>query len=458
MEYCNVNTSGVEQYKKENQELCDFFLENYFYKYFRHGGEVDEINRNLELIISPKCNLGCKYCYVHRYRDKIFDDNCFDEENTIKNIHLIMQWLDKNDFNPPVEIFSGELLAQEVGYQVLNIICDYQEKREPERRIPSIVIPTNFTFICSEEATARVEAIRKRLDDLGIAFGLSASFDGKYMEENRPYLHDLDVDLGGGKRDDDYYERAFAYASGHCIGFHPMVYSKNIDAWPKNFDWFQEMMEKYNVPWENIYLLHVRNQEWTDKEIESLGKFMEHIYAFAWEKVGRDPEMLVNWLIRGGNGFNMLSQPYGCISRGLGCGIQAQMTIRVSDLMSYPCHRTGYRDFYTGQLVPDEDKVLRFECKNVELLMATFGVHQQAMPHCAQCPINKICTGTCIGAQYESNRNLFAPIPSVCASIYHMCIVNMKCLKKYGAWDIMKNCINQDKVEQFKYLEEKINV
>ena len=443
----------MDQYKKENQELADFFLENYFYKYFRATGNQDDIGRNIELIISPKCNLGCKYCYVHRYRDKIFDDNCFNEEDTVKNLHLIMQWMEKNDFNPPMEIFSGELMAQEVGFKVLNIICDYMEKRPPEKRIPSITIPTNFTFICSEEATARVEAVRKRLDDLGIAFGLSASFDGKYMEQNRPYLHDLDIDLGGGIRGDEYYEKAFKYAAEHYIGFHPMVYSKNIDKWFENFDWFQEMMAKYNIPWENIYLLHVRNQEWTDEELETLGKFMEHIYEFAWEKVGRDPQTLVDWILHGGNGFNMLSQPFGCISRGLGCGIQSQLTIRVSDLMTYPCHRTGYRDFYTGQFVPDEENILRFECKNVELLMATFGVHQRSFPHCAQCPINNICTGTCIGAQYESNRNLFAPIPSVCASIYKMILTNIKCLKKYGAWEIMKSSVNLDKIKQLEYLE-----
>lgn len=447
----------MSQYEYENQALADFVMQKYFYDDFSINTPRDKKMRNIELIVSPRCNLGCKYCYIHRHRKEIFSEDCFNEEKTISNLKLFLKWMRKQEFNPSIEIFSGELLGQEVGYKVLETIYEHFKDQEEIYRPREIVIPTNFTFICKEKVTARVEEIRNKLNSIGITLGLSASFDGKYMEENRPYLHDLDVDLGGGVRDDAYYERAFKYVEHIKGGFHPMVYSKNIKAWPKNFDWFQEQFEKYNLPWENIYLLHVRNEEWNKEQIQDLCTFIEHIFAFAWEKVEHNPAQLVNWILKA-NGFNMLGQPYTSCGRGLTCGIQGQFTLRLSDMMMYPCHRLGYKDFYYGQYVVDEDENLHFVSKNVELMIATYATHRRALPMCAQCPINQLCSGTCLGAQYESNSNMLAPIPSVCAVAYAMILTNMKCLKKYHAYDLMMEQMHRDKIEQFQYLEEYVDV
>lgn len=412
--------------------------------------------KNIELIISPKCNLGCKYCYVHRFRNEIFEPGCFEEESTITNLKLILEWLVAHEFNPNLEIFSGELLAQEVGFQVLETIYNFYKDVDASLRPQSIVIPTNFTFMCNDETNARVEDIRLKLNSIDILLGLSASFDGKYMEQNRPYLHDLDIPLGG-IRDDAYYDKAFQYVNHIKGGFHPMLYSKGIADWKKNFMWFQDKFTEFDIPWENIYLLQVRNEEWTKEQVEQLCDFIEFIYEFAWDKCDHNPSNLVNFILRAG-GFNILEQPYGTCGRGMTCGIQSQFTIRVSDLMMYPCHRTGYKDFYYGQMVKDEHEVLKFVSKNAELLITTYSTHKEIMPYCAQCPINHLCTGTCLGAQYESNKNLFVPIPTVCALTYALTITNMNCLKKYGAWGLMYNLIDPLHQQQFDYLEEQINV
>ena len=453
MEYCNINTTGIERYEQENQELADFFLNEYFYKYFyKDSLEKDQYARNIELIISPLCNLGCKYCYVNRYRNKIFDGDCANAEKTITNLKLILKWMTNHKFNPNIEIFSGELLAQNLGFDVLNTIYEHEKSIPKDLRCKSIVIPTNFTFICSEEATQKVEDIRLKLKDIEIDLGLSASFDGKYMEQNRPYLHDLDIPLGG-LRDDSYYDKAFTY--GHMIhgGFHPMIYSEGIKDWPKNFDWFQEKMAEHDISWDSLYLLQVRNEEWTKEQIEDLCDFLKYLYAFGWEKVNHNPHALVDWILKG-QGFNILAQPFTTCGRGLTCGIQSQFTIRVSDLMMYPCHRTGYKDFYCGQMIEtNDDEVLRYKNMNAELLIATFSLHKESFPFCAECPINKLCTGTCLGAQYESNNNLLVPIPTVCELTYAMCITGMECLKKYEAWSILLENLDEGHLRQFQYLE-----
>ena len=454
MENCNVNQSGIEQYQAENQAVSEYVLQKYFFDDFKVEAK-NEFGKNMEIIVSPRCNLGCKYCYVHRYRKEIFDESVFDEKLTIDHLKLLLKWLEKNEYAPNIEIFSGELLSQEVGYQVLETLYEHFKNTNPILKPKVITIPTNFTFVCSEEATKRVEDIREKLRSIDIELGLSASFDGKYMEENRPYIHDLDIDLDGGVRDDNYYEKCFQYAKETCTGFHPMVYSKNIKNWIKNFDWFQEKMAEYDIPWETIYLLQVRNEEWKQEDVWELQKFIRHLYAFVWEKCGHNPYEMVDFILKGG-GFNLLAEPFSSTGRGLTCGIQSQFTVRLSDLMLYPCHRTGYKDFYFGQLVEDDEKILKFKNINAELLSATYFAHKEAFPYCANCAIRHCCVGTCLGAQYEATRNLFVPIPSVCIVMYAIVTTSIECLLKYGAYNYILSQIGEDKTIELERIRKEV--
>lgn len=368
---------------------------------------------------------------------------------------IICEWMRYNKFNCDLEIFSGELFAQQVGFKVFDILIDYYTSVEPEMRCKNITLPTNFTFLCDEETTARVDDIRDRLAALGINLGLSASFDGKYMEQNRPYIGDLDIPLGG-VRDDAYYDRVFAYGAKHLCGFHPMVYSQGIELWPKNFDWFQEKFKEFNIPWQCIYLLQVRNAEWNQEQITGMRHFIRHLYEFSAEKLDHNPEALTNWVIKG-LGFNILSQPYCRTGRGLTCGIQSQFMLRVSDLMSYPCHRTGYKDFYYGHFELDDKEVMKFKVQNVELMNLIYSVHKEALPYCAQCPINRLCSGTCLGSQYESTNNMLVPIPSVCALTYAMTVENLLCMERYGSLGKACSMAGGDtKLEQILALERKL--
>lgn len=80
------------------------------------------------------------------------------------------------------------------------------------------------------------------------------------------------------------------------------------------------MFTKYDIPWECIYLLQVRNVEWNKQQIKDMQHFITYLYDFAWEHVGMNRDALKDWLFKG-TGFNMLSQPYGSVGRGLTCGI-----------------------------------------------------------------------------------------------------------------------------------------
>lgn len=119
----------------------------------------------------------------------------------------------------------------------------------------------------------------------------------------------------------------------------------------------------------------------------------------------------------------------------------------------YPCHRTGYKEFYYGHFEPDDKEVLKYVNQNTELLLMTFAIHKEALPICAQCPINHLCGGTCLGSQYESTTNLLAPIPSVCALTHAMTAQGILELKKHDAWSLILEHMDETKRHQLLYLE-----
>ena len=448
-------------YEQENQALADYFMEEYFYKIFRTPKpEKDSTTRiknprYLELIISPKCNLGCNYCYIHHHKKDIFNECLFNAESTLKNVQLVMEWMDKNNFVVPLEIFSGELFAQEIGFQVLDIIYNYQSKLPYEKRVPYITIPTNYTFICSDELTQRILDIYYKFQEIDIRICFSASFDGKFMEQNRPYIGNLDIPIDV-VRDDDYYEKAFTFIQKVNGGLHPMVYSKDIFLWKENFLWFQSMMEKYNIDWRHIYLLQVRNEEWNMEEIKGLQDFIEFLYDFAWNKCDQDPVKMSEFLINE-MGFNLLAEPYNKCDRGLTCAIQSTLHIRASDLKIYPCHRLGYESFYCGELIPDDELVLKYKNNNIELFNLICGVHKTYLPHCTACVVRDNCIGPCLGANYESNKNMFVTPPTVCMVMHAIVATSVKMMKKYNLFNPLYDLIDKGTMAGLELVEKEIS-
>jgi len=107
-----VQYDDLEQYIKEDNIVADKFLNDYFYKKWRYdNNDTNSVKPGIELIISPYCNQACKYCYWVRYQKSIFPDAVYDIEKTKENLLLILKWLDHNQFNPALDIFSGEIFA-----------------------------------------------------------------------------------------------------------------------------------------------------------------------------------------------------------------------------------------------------------------------------------------------------------------------------------------------------------
>ena len=406
-------TSGISD-KQEDHALFRGFLEDYFYGNFR----FPESTHCVEIVFSPKCNLGCTYCYVKKNYGKAYPDHLYNAERSIANTEKVLAWMAANRFTCGINLFSGELFAQKAGYDLLDRMIAFYQALDPALRPRHITIPTNFTFLCSENYTLRVEGFYNALDKLGIPLQLSASFDGKYMEQNRPFVNDLDIPLNV-IRDDAYYDRVFSFIREHRCGLHPMVYSRGIADWKRNFEWFQSMMHKHQISWDNLYLLQIRNPKWTKEQNDACYDLARYLLRYEFVRSGGTAEtFLTHYFDTPNGGFNLCRNTILRPGRGLTCALQENLSIRASDLKLFPCHRLMYDHLEIGTFLPDEKEILRFETRNASLGLTAYGCDFHNFPVCIQCPMKSFCVGGCLGSQYETTGSLFVPIPTVCQNTY----------------------------------------
>lgn len=410
-----MNTFSNPVRQREDNELLNFlFKKNFCEKWSDEYTKGDIMN--LELIVSPYCNLGCTYCYIHRHGKKLMPQGV-NRDNVLKNTELIADWLIENRYAPErIEIFSGELFAQELGYEVLDILYNkFKEGIKFYKRKPVFVIPTNFSFLLDGDLTKRVEDIINKFKDIGMRISLSASLDGKYLEdENRPIIGNLDYKFVDKKRDDEFYNRAFAFAKKYGYGFHPMIYSEGIEKWKDNFLWFMDMFKKYDIPITRLFLLQVRNMEWTPKQNAELVKFIRFLFKWVNDYFKGDKEKIVNFIHS--DGFNIMRSTVGVYHKGLPCSIQTDPAIRLEDLRLVPCHRLMYDGFEFGEFEVKNGKLTgNLIAKNTEMYIAIIGGGYATYPYCVTCGIKHSCTGGCLGAQLEVTGDPFLPIPSMCA-------------------------------------------
>ncbi|GAI97149.1 unnamed protein product, partial [marine sediment metagenome] len=268
------------------------------------------------------------------------------------NLKLVLDWLEGKGVRYKIDFFSGEPMVQESAFRALEMIAE-------RNFVEKIIIPSNFTFILDESLTNRVEALLKRSRELNSPIILSASIDGKYCEENRPFRSRKED-----PRNDEYYDKVFKFCKTWGFSFHPMIYSEGIENWKQNFEWFQGMFRKFDIPFNSIYLLEIRNAEWTAPQVRTFAEFIRWLVNWTKDLLG---ERTVDFLFH--RGFNILSNPLATVGRGLGCSIQSTLFIRLGDLSLMPCHRTSYPQFIYGNLETDGEKVTGLNIRNPELMV-----------------------------------------------------------------------------------------
>lgn len=423
----------IDDYQALNDNVFQNFLNNYFFKAWKENQSA--AYEGLEIIFSPKCNLKCSYCYVHRNNKGIYNEEWFEPEQALNNVTEILKWLGKNEMAPSIDIFSGELFAQEIGYDLLETIVSFYEKNNIKRIPPYFIVPTNGSFLNEPKLAEKIIRYKERFQKVGTKLALSFSFDGYYCDNiTRRFKKEIDLPFRA-EYTEEFYDTIFSFMSKYGGLPHPMIASENIEAWKKNFLWFEKMFNKYNIPIESLYLLEVRNYNWDKKTLKKFSEFLEFLIRHMFNKYNQNKEKFANWLTtRGENihrGFNILGTVFNRNESGSNCTFGRQMMIRASDLKMFPCHRLAYPELEIGHFLTKDDN-FKFVTKQAELGLITSAYTTNSSNICNSCNIRFLCIGQCYGSCYEVLNDMFTPIPSVCNLEYIKVKTILSTLKDIG--------------------------
>lgn len=427
-------------YQTENSKLLESFFERTFFRSWQQKPRKQDNWSGIELQLTATCNLGCRYCYLDQHGMELYPHEMRHADSVLHNLQMVLNWLASNGYSPcSIDVFSGEPFAQRLGFDAFRLMAEHYADVSPELRPESVVVPTNYTFLLDGGATDEVEDLLNRFDRIGIRLALSASVDGKFQQTNRPFHGCTAPD----PRDDEYYEKLFAFNAKHCFGFHPMIYSHGIEQWPENFLWFMDGFRRYSIHPSSLYLLDVRNAEWSSQQARSFSEFMRFLIHWVWDFAGHEPGEFWRF-INEQHGFNILSAPFSRVGRGLGCGLQSMMYVRLGDLSIVPCHRTMYPGMEGGRFVVEQGEIAGIEAVNPEFLLAVLTLDGSSLPMCERCLIEPMCGKGCIGAQYEATGDFFSPIPTVC-QLEHAKLAGMvRGYKEIGLCDELLGQVSRD--------------
>ena len=417
----------MEEYKKQNNEVCKNLLNKTFFNSWSSNGLTISNYDELEFVVNGKCDQGCKYCYLTKFGNQLYPiELSNNNEIILKHCDMVLDWLYKRKMKPNISLFLGEVLTQDIGHILLNKIIDFYIKSNKKDKM---IIASNMNFIHNQKYYDSFITIYNKALEHGIKIIISASIDGLYCDIHRPLKSGL-------VRNEEYYNKIFEFAKKYDAKFHPMLYDESMEYWIDNFLWFQKKFDEYDISWDSLYLLEVRNDGWTDKQLQHYSNFLIFLIDWVNEKAKLIDKNLIEFILEK-NTFNIFNM-FSSIGRGIGCSIQSSVQLRLADLTTHACHRLMYKPFSLWKFIDNGKEIIDIESLNLEMQIAIQSAVSNNFPYCEQCFIKSLCSCGCLGSQQETIGDLFTPIPSVC-NMFHKKTSTI--LNKFKEMNIIKNLI-----------------
>ena len=398
-------------FKEENNELLKNILDMYFFSEWDNNTKDDFFKNSLEIIVTSDCNLKCEYCYLYRYGDSLYPKNIRNRQTILNNLKILLDYLIEKKYRiDRLDIFSGEIWESDFGIEILEILFKYLKDNKIFNKI---LIPSNGSFINNSYFSSKIKNLIKRFKDIGVLLMFSISIDGKILEN---YTRSFKKEENNELRTDEYYDNIFKFVQMNNFGFHPMVSAYGIEKWIDNYDWWVQMLKKYNMSIDRLMMLEVRNDNWTKESIDMYLKFLNHVIDYKFKYIYNENKVEFakkQFGISNNIGYNNTALLQ--VGNRFTCNIQRAPHIRLGDLSIVPCHRTAYDKFKFGNFIVEDNKIKDIEAYNPELAIRILLGNQKALQfNCYKCAYQDFCIGGCIGSQYESTGELFLPIYSVC--------------------------------------------
>lgn len=439
--------------QQENNQIMESFINRMFFKKSDEDISFNEAPC-VEMYVNTTCDLKCSYCYIHKFRKELFPQHLNKKEIILKNAQALLDHIFENEYQCRLELFSGELFSQELGFELLELIYTYV--KEKPHVVKGVMVPSNMNFLTDIEKIKRVEDLMYRFAKVGPRICISCSVDGPYLTENRAFVSDNEL------RDNMFYNYLFKFAKAHGCGFHPMVSAVGIEKWIDNYNWFIENIKKFELKdmdgnYIEPMMLEVRNNDWTDESITELLKFYDHLFDSLIKKYGSKEEFVKTLYQHEGHRkiqyCNVEFMYETSNNKRISCAIQNTLHVRMGDLAIVNCHRLAYDELLLGYLkVDDNNKITGVEAINPSLLAVKNTVQSTALPKCVSCKYKQVCMKGCLGAQYEESSDMFYPIDSVCKMLTAKYDHLVKRYHELGLFEIMFQYLEPFQIEYYKNL------
>lgn len=402
----------------ENDHLLYSILDKRFFQNYKEPiGSPKKANSQLELFITNECNLKCSYCYLHHFGKQLYPYNGNNPKKIIENLNILFEhFLEESYTFDGIDLFSGEIWGDYLGNEVLNTILSYIKKGVI---VTQIVIPTNFSFLLDEKKTNHMIYYIEEFKKNNSCLQLSVSIDGKMLEDQtRPFKY-INAEGKVKLRDDEFYEKLFSFCKKNNFKYHPMVASYGIDKWIDNYKWYKKQLYKhgYEDPINEIMMLEVRNDDWTEEAIAHYIKFIDYLIEDKFNDLNRDIVAFTKFLfnIDGSAATGYLPYHLALAENSMPCTIQQQMTVRLGDLSIVGCHRIAYDQFVFGSYKLENNKIVGIKANNPQMAAKVILCNPMNSIHgCDRCRYKKLCMKGCFGSQFEAGNDPFMPIQSVC--------------------------------------------
>lgn len=448
-------------FQEEQDKLLYTILNNLWFKSWKSEnieGKINEKGETIELYVTADCNQQCKYCYLWKYKDRLYPQGYRDYDLVIHNCRLLFDWLLENSYTQfkNIDIFTGEISGSKLSNDLFDVILEYIGKGI---HINQITYPTNGTFLLDPKKEQITADYIEKFNKVGCRLCYSFSVDGIYVDKMGRPLRSSELEE---KRNKQYYDKLFDWAEKYTFCFHPVLGAKVAKYWVKNFDWWIEECEKHQFNFaERVGVLEVRNNDWTTEDIKELLKVYDHVIDYMKNiDEYKNPDGTINkeaWVRRifFGKGIsgsvNVTLQPAG--SR-IGCTNPRNLTIRLGDLAICPCHRTAYEELLYGNFEVKDDKIVGIRAKNVNMAMKMLTSDiRTSFIGCDTCDFKLACYLPCFGACKEYKNDPFIADETVCkmlkAKQYHL----NKVYTDMGLFETYKEMITADQTLSKKAYE-----
>ena len=348
------------------------------------------------------CSASCDYCYLknNKFLYEV-EDFKITNEALLNNCKKILYFIKQKEFSGRLELFGAELFFTEYWKELFDLLLF---ELNNYNKIDKIVIPTNGTFIKDKNKTQLIEDYLIKFKNINIDIYLSFSIDGKYVDDRRSLMSDND------------YQNLLKLSRKYNFGFHPVVYSKALDNWIDNIDWWFDFADELN---DKISARIVRNHEWDNDDFIKLEKYYSYLMDKIFEFSNNDAHEAYLNLFK--NDFMVTKRLFNFNFEnnigGFNCGVGKRMCLRVADLNIFACHRLAYNDLSYGEIVLNEDgELLDVIPKNLHYMFTINSLNPKNVPKCTDCVFSPFCLKGCLGSQYEHSKITMLPIETVCSA------------------------------------------